>query len=253
MHTEHTIMSKLEKIRVHIAPLGFEVDRIVLPARKMKADKVWIIQEIKPEKEIAKPYRVEILKKLKKERIQTEIFETDRKDVFKILKSVKEIFNREKKNDIFVNVSSGSKIQSIACMMACMMFSKYNATPYYAEPEKYPATFGKPQSSGLKNLIELPQYEIRTPKIELVKALNIIKQHNGRITKKEMATLAQENKLITITAREENLEQARYASLETNIIQPLSEQWNFVEIEKIGRTRWIKLTEEGFNAIEFLL
>ena len=64
MHTEHTIMSKLERIRVHIAPLGFEVDRIVLPAKKMKADKVWIIQEIKPEKEIAKPYREEILKKL---------------------------------------------------------------------------------------------------------------------------------------------------------------------------------------------
>ena len=42
MHTVHTMANTL-RLRVHIAPVGFEIDRIVIPARKMRADKVWLI------------------------------------------------------------------------------------------------------------------------------------------------------------------------------------------------------------------
>jgi len=41
MHTIDTIMPSLANLRVHIAPVGFEVDRIVIPAKNLKADKVW--------------------------------------------------------------------------------------------------------------------------------------------------------------------------------------------------------------------
>jgi hypothetical protein len=41
--------------------------------------------------------------------------------------------------------------------------------------------------------------------------------------------------------------------LDKNIISPLENQWGFVLVEKIGRTRWIKVTEEGQNASEFLI
>ena len=34
------IMSSLQTLRVHVAPVGFEVDRIVLPAVEMKAESV---------------------------------------------------------------------------------------------------------------------------------------------------------------------------------------------------------------------
>jgi len=33
----------------------------------------------------------------------------------------------------------------------------------------------------------------------------------------------------------------------------LEDQWRFVTVEKIGRTRWIKITEEGKHAAEFLI
>ena len=46
---------------------------------------------------------------------------------------------------------------------------------------------------------------------------------------------------------------ARFASLDKNIIQPLEEQWKFINVEKLGRNRWITLTHEGKNAMEFLL
>ncbi|MFM9875966.1 MAG: DUF6293 family protein [Nitrosarchaeum sp.] len=43
------------------------------------------------------------------------------------------------------------------------------------------------------------------------------------------------------------------ASLDKNIIAPLENDWKFIKVEKIGRNRWIKITEEGKNAAEFLI
>jgi hypothetical protein len=68
-----------------------------------------------------------------------------------------------------------------------------------------------------------------------------------------MAEISEEKNIITVNAQEENHSMARFASLDKNIIQPLEEQWKFIHIEKIGRNRWITLTQEGKNAIEFLL
>jgi hypothetical protein len=246
-------MNRLAKLRVHIAPVGFEIDRIVLPAIEMKADKVWLIRNENPATERAGPYITKITAELKKEKISVQTAGSDRNDIFKILKTVKDIFEEERENDIYVNVSSGSKIQAIACMMACMTFKERNAIPYYAEPEGYPATQGKQQSVGLKRIVDLPKYEIHKPKHELIEALRIIRESNGKIRKKDMAEIAEEKNLIVINAREENFEQARFASLDKNIIQPLLEQWKFVEIEKIGRNRWIKITPEGEHAAEFLI
>jgi len=139
-------------------------------------------------------------------------------------------------------------------MMACMMFNENKSIkPFYAEAERYPGFEGNQMSYGVKNLMEIPTYQIHTPKPELIKALKIIIQQNGRLRKKDMAELAEKENLITVTARKENYTQARFASLDKNIIQPLVEQWKFAEVEKIGRTRWVKITQEGINAAEFLI
>jgi len=193
-------------------------------------------------------------KKLKKEKISVVLEHHDRRNLFKIIKSIKEIVTKEKGNDIYVNLASGSKIQAIASMMACMMFNENKSIkPFYAEAERYPGFEGNQMSFGVKNLMEIPTYKIHTPKPELIKALNIIIKQNGRLRKKDMALFAEKEKLITVTAREENYTQARFASLDKNIIQPLVEQWKFAEVEKIGRTRWVKITQDGINAAEFLI
>ncbi len=97
----------------------------------------------------------------------------------------------------------------------------------------------------------VPSYEIQKPEPKLIQALKIIKNNKGKLSKKEMARICLENKLITINA--ENESQATFASLDQNIISPLEKRWGFIEVEKIGRTRWIKITEEGVNASEFLI
>ena len=72
MHNYHTNMTNLAKLRVHIAPVGFEIDRIVLPAIQMKADKVWLIREANPSKEKARVYIEKIVSEFKKEKIKVE-------------------------------------------------------------------------------------------------------------------------------------------------------------------------------------
>jgi hypothetical protein len=139
-------------------------------------------------------------------------------------------------------------------MMACMIFNNQNnVRPFYAEAEKYAAFEGKQQSIGWKRNIALPSYEIQIPKPDLVTALKIIKEKGGKISKKEMAKFAEDAKIITVGTREENFEQARFASLDKNIIQPLVDQWKFIEVEKVGRSRWIRITEAGLQAAEFLI
>lgn len=242
----------ITRLRVHIAPVGFEVDRVVLPAIEMKADRIWLLVHDDPD-DRAKAFEDKIRRRFEESGVAVEEVQTDRKDVFKILRAVKEIIERERQNDIYVNSSSGSKIQVIACMMACMMFdTENNLTSYYAEPEEYPGGGKEQQSTGLKDIIELPRYQIFVPEKELVDALKIVRENGGKISKKEMASIAEKEKIISVNAREENSNQAAFASLDKNIIQPLVDRWHFVEVEKIGRTRWIKLTREGNDAMEFL-
>ena len=96
-----------------------------------------------------------------------------------IINNDHKIIIAEDTNYIYVNVASGSKIQAIACMMACMILKEHtNIQPFYAEPETYAAFEGKQQSFGLKDTIPLPTYEIQTPKQKLLDALNIVYTHD---------------------------------------------------------------------------
>lgn len=248
-----TIIPELESLRVHIAPVGFEIDRVVIPAKRLKADKVWLLIHDNPAEDKAAPFVKKIKSELKKSKIKSATISSDRMNLFAIIKSIRGIIEEERGNNIYVNVASGSKIQSIGCMMACMTIpDRQNVRPFYAEAEEYSGFKGQQQSSGVKNVKPLPTFEIHTPRYELIKTLNIIKDHGGKITKKELAKIADESKIIRVNAREGNYSAVRYTTLDKNIIQPLKKQWNLITVEKVGRNHHVSITEEGRNVVEFL-
>ena len=245
-------MSKYTRLRVHIAPLGFESDRIVLPAIKMKADKVWILIHNNPKKTKAKSYLDDIKTKLKKERIEFDVKEIDRLDLLSVIKGVRNIVDEDENNTYYVNVSSGSKIQAVACTMACMMFNEKNdLNPYYIQPENYFEYKGRQMSTGLGKIIDIPQYDIKTPDEKFIRILQIIKENKNEMSKRNLAMAAEKEKIIVVGS-EKNFEQALLTSLNKNIVQPLITHWGFIKEEKIGRTRWMKLTLEGENVLEIL-
>ena len=189
---------------------------------------------------------------LKKERIELKIMKLNRLDLSSTIKGVRIIMDEGGDNTYYVNVSSGSKIQAVACTMACMMFNeKNNLIPYYVQPKKYFAYNGEQMSTGLEKIIDLPQYNIKTPDKKLIQTLQIIKKNDNRITKSNLAKAVDDKKIIEIGSKD-NYEQARFTSLDKNIIKPLKDNWKFVKEDKIGRTRWVEITPEGKNILDIL-
>ena len=234
-------------LRVHVAPVGFEIDRVVLPLIKMRADKVYIIS--KRGKDYARYCVDQVLQQIKtklnlNEQYLTEI-QVDIYDLVENLRVLYQIFKNESYNHIYINCSTGSKIQSIACMMACMMFS---GTPYYIEPEEYCYidTIKGPMTKGLKNIIILPDYKIEYPEYKLIKCLEIINTYSNGISKKDLIRKLEDLNMLTSTS--ESII-SKYLLLKNNYLTPLI-NWKFITTTKLGRKTIIKITEDGKNALE---
>ena len=115
-------MKKLSTKRIHIAPVGFEIDRIVDPAIEDKADIVYLILHKNKNEDKAASFADKITSKLNKKRISVRHVYADRFDLFEIIKEIKQIIESDRKSEFLINVASGSKIHAIACMMALMIF-----------------------------------------------------------------------------------------------------------------------------------
>ena len=251
-HTKLTIDQSLETLRIHIAPVGFEVDRIVLPATNMKADRVWLIVHSDPIDDAGQSFSKAVSQQLEKNGVEFMTERADRTDLFDTLGVLRKIILKEKNNAILVNVSVGSKIQAIASMMACMMFKdEVDIMPYYAVPEKYVTIPREQETVGLKKVLKLPEYKIETPPTNLIKCLEIIHQRaNNRIANKDLRDEALARDLIRVE-RHKNREQSAYMALKTNLIEPLL-KWKFITVEKIGRRHNLTITEDGLNVLKFL-
>ena len=243
-------MIKLTRLRVHVCPIGYEVDRIVQSAIQLRADRVWLMIEQNPSKERASKFIKKTETLLRKNKIEVKQKGISRGDLFDNLKGIKEIFMEEQENELHVNVSAGSKIQAIAGMMACMMFKEYGPKPYYVEPQKYDAVFKSPQSHGIKSIDPLPDYTIQKPDSELIKTLKIIQEHN-KLNKKTLAKIAIDNQLID--SKNNKITQSDYAKLDHHIIKPLESKWKFITVTQVGTNHWIKLTDSGKDVCKFLI
>lgn len=243
----------LVRARVHVAPVGYEIDRIVLPAVELKAERVWLLVHNKPNEDRATGIIERVAGALEGKGIDVVREAHDRRSLFGIIRAIRGILEREEGNDVFVNLASGSKIQAVAGMMAAMMFGEGRSVkPFYAEAQDYAGFEGKPASTGIKEIVQMPSYEIKVPEERLVRTLGVIAERGSRITKKELAEAADRLGIISVGSTGSNYSQVRFAMLDKGIMRPL-EAWGFIEVKKVGRSRWVSLTEEGRNATEILL
>ena len=243
-------MTKLTRLRVHICPIGYEIDRIVQSATQLRADRVWLIIEKNPSKERASKFIKKTETLLKKNKIEVKQKGVSREDLFDNLKGIKEIFVEEQGNELHVNVSAGSKIQAIAGMMACMMFKEYGVIPYYVEPQNYEDDLKSPQSYGVKSIEPLPDYTIQKPASELIKTLKIIQEHD-KLNKKTLAKIVIKDKLID--SKNDKVTQSDYAKLDHHIIKPLEQKWKFITVTQVGTNHRIELTNSGKDVCKFLI
>lgn len=201
-------------LRVHICVVGFEIDRISEAAIKMKADKVYLISQ--KEEDQGREFLEENLRLLKEKNIQVVVeFAESVHDLSALLSIIKKIIREEDKdNYIFVNISSGSTLSTIAGTISSMMFKNRKVTPYYVKPERYPDSTNDeeikdlltklnlkrlPQSVGVKDIQEIPTFPIRLPEKELIVVLEYLqdsKNEKKQVTKKDLIEFSKNNKYL---------------------------------------------------------
>lgn len=117
------------------------------------------------------------------------------------------IIHKEKGNHIYINISSGSSLATIAGTMGSMMFSNGGKIiPYYVKPEKDTDLDlndkerrtlkrkygGIPLSVGIKEIEEILTFPLNKPSVELIFVLKHILKKGKEITKSELIRLSKE-------------------------------------------------------------
>lgn len=245
--------------KVHIVPMGYEIDRIELPIKEIGADRIYLITD-EEEKETGLRYLEEL-----KRRIKKIIGEKDFKilrcpmwDFRKLMSLLCELVRKEKLegNFVYINLSSGSKLSAIAGTLASLM---YGAVPYYAVAEKYnieyPVEGGKIRgiTSGVLKILKIPPYTIEAPPDELISALAILSEKGGRISQKDYIFKLEYKGLIKDATEEQRkkkeVTKKGYAKAKRQFFEKLEDKGWAVKKGK-GRTSYIEITEEGKNTFE---
>ena len=230
--------------RVHIAPQGYENDRIHLPAKRLNADKVILLPH-DDEDDLAESCRDDISDELDKAGIEMEVEFCDIFNLNDAFETMVETIWSLEGNDIKLNVSAGSKITAIAGMMACMFTS---AEPIYVRPEGYgEATV----SNGMESVDPLPIFPITEPDYQLIRVLDYIheEQPDGGIEGvllKEIGDYLLETDLPAVQGSDKEPGEGDeiYNITREKIITPLSRQGLVTEQQLKGGVH-IRTTSEG--------
>ncbi|MGA8664114.1 MAG: DUF6293 family protein [Thermoplasmata archaeon] len=242
--------------RVHIAAVGFEVERVTAPLEADRADRVYLLT--RAERDRAAPFVDEVVRRLGRAAwpVEVRVVRTDLWDVFHALSSLRAIFEAERRTErnarevlpIRVNVSTGTKITAIAGTLSCML---WNGTPYYAQVSKAWYSDRTPKVGEVHDVIDridpVGVYELRAPATELVEVLEALGRRGGTLRKREMI-------------RELGLDrpgpdggkvaspQAQHGRLRRRL-EPLERRWGFVRAESPGPRSRVLLTEQGRLAL----
>lgn len=236
-------------LRIHIAPVGFHVNRITEPIIQERADKVYLVTHHSHDR--AAKYMEKIIKVLRKEKlISIEKVTTDIWDLFECLKCYRAIMQKEGETvQIYVNVSTGSKIVSIAGTLACMI---WKGTPYYTHVDydntKKDPSDGLPDES-IVSTTQLPVYSIDKPRTESLLILRALSNIKGGKMKKRMLIEYLENRGVIDS---ELSAAAKHSKLKV-LLAPMtvgSLDNPLVEVEYKGRQSNIILTSQGENTLK---
>jgi hypothetical protein len=192
-----------------------------------------------------------IIKVLRKEKlVSIEKVTTDIWDLFECLKCYKTIMQREDKtSQIYINISTGTKIASIAGTLACMI---WKGTPYYAHIDY--DNIKKDPSDGLPDekiisIAQLPVYSVDKPRTESLLILRELSNIKGGKMKKRKLIENLENQGIIDS---ELSTAAKHSKLKV-LLAPLTVGGiddPLVEVEYRGRQSNVILTSQGESTLK---
>ncbi|NMC05943.1 MAG: hypothetical protein GYA24_12065 [Candidatus Lokiarchaeota archaeon] len=268
MHVETPSRSEvnpLYKERVHIAFLGWEVERIVRPILEMRGNRLILI--CFPQKdEKAWDYLLEIKRQLAAKNIPVEIIQESLYNLVEIMSVLNKVFQVErlKGNEIYINVSAGTKISACAATLAAM--SARDVTAYYVymkyyypkdNPEFKRGNPLQPLTEGFVGTAMLPECQIMVPDQKYIKTLQAIKKMKDaghpRVYIRDLIDFLKKQSIINVRP---NVEPRKETSSQYMAIKSLMDKlvtWKYITISPKKRNRFVELTEKGKNAIDMYL
>lgn len=243
------------RARIHVAPVGFEVERITEPILSDRADRVYLLT--RSERDAAQPFVDAVVRRLRAAPwpVDVQVTPTEIWDVFGALGAFRQIFESERRLDrhdasvvpIRVNVSTGTKITSIAGTLSCML---WKGEPYYVRVSRSWYSNRTPRVRPVNDVVSgidpVGVYELRAPGSELVEVLDALDRRGGALRKRE---LLRELGLDATGLEGGGLTpQAQHGRLRRRL-EPLEQRWGFVRIEGTGPRGRVRLTEQGKVAL----
>lgn len=273
-------------LRVHVAIVGFEIDRISKAAIDRRADRIYLIsRENTDGKDDGRLFLEKNMKILEDKKIEVFVEEIpDIQNLYDILFKLKEIIRSEKGNLIYINISCGSNLSAIGGTIISMMFDKdYNITPYYVKPEKYVdcddkerKDFPNLRTIGVKEIIDIVTFPALLPNQKLICVLEEIgSKTDKQISKTDLIEFVERDKKMFPTfprdvvpqTKEDMLKHKKsesaktskkeidrikkYAWVNQNIVLKLKD-WEMIETLKDGKYSYLKLTKKGEDMLKFL-
>ncbi|MGI0071380.1 MAG: DUF6293 family protein [Thermoplasmata archaeon] len=242
--------------RIHLVPVGFEVERVTEPLETERADRVYLVS--RRERDAAAPFVEEVTRRLRAARwpIDVRLLGTDPWNVFETLAAYRGVFEAERRTargapgvlPLRVNVSTGTKITAIAGTLACML---WNGEPYYVQVSRSWYSDRTPSVRAVHDVVERVEpvnvYELRAPAPDLVEVLAALARRGGSLRKRELLReLGLDHPGADGSAAASP--QAQHGRLRRRL-EPLEERWGFVRTEATGPRARVRLTEQGRVAL----
>lgn len=234
--------------QIHIAPLGYEQERIYIPAIENDADTVFLLEHTNDEKNSgsgvskAQECKGVVRRKLMEEDIDIFIHECDLFNINSVALAISELVYEHADAEVYVNVTTGTKLSAIGAMIAC---TATEAVPYYVEAEEY---IGETITTGVKDTREVPVYPLTLPHKQYVDVLSHIDSED-KVNKGDIVSFAQDFPLLSSYNRDE--EKNMYNPVTEEIVDPLLEQGYLKEVP-MGGEKLYELTEDAEEALEIL-
>lgn len=223
------MLQNIQNQRVHILNLGFNSKWIIDSFKKTRPDKIYLVRKEEETKDAEKTEK-EIKRYTQKAGIDTK-FIINENEMFTLISQLKEIFIKEKGNLIYLAISSGPRQNTSAFIISSMLFgNNVKEICLYSMKEG--------------DFIQLPHFQVRLPKKEVLEAINFLESHEKDCTKKKLRDYLFENKILKL-GKCKDIEHTKYVKLNRTVLEPAEKEWKFIEISGKRKGSIITLTEEG--------
>jgi len=226
--------------RVHLMPVGFEEDRIFLTAEQLKADEVVLVVN-RDDDEEALRHRNIAIEELEDRGYDPDIVETDIFDLYASLGAFASQIHQYSHEEVYVNISTGSKITAVAGMVAAMMNDVH---AYYVKAKEYRED---DVPRGVADIIELPRYPIQSPDFQHIQILDhLLENERETLTKSDLIDFADAHNLQFVNR--DVGRKAKYRLLDSHVLEPMLNE-GYVTISEEGRNRVVEITEKGKDLV----